>query len=136
MRLASIEDLPYIRAALVHHRPSLEKRGFVVEADLETAYNSLLLEIAAGNGYIVQDFLVMASVIKPWYSLDTVVQEWFTMSLKSHPAGVEQIVPFLESLAKRKGSSMIMTGDASKLLEPVWLGCGMLPCGKSFYKRV
>ena len=136
MRRAALEDLPFIHAALIHHRPALETRGFVVEADLDTAYNSLCYEISKGNGYIVQDFLVMANVITPWYSLDTVLQEWFTMSLKANPQGADRIVPFLEELAKQKKSSMIMTGDASKLLSPLWLSCGMLPCGKSFYKRV
>lgn len=136
MRLATLDDVPTIRKALAAFKARVSPDSFIGVIDLDKAMLGLAAEIQEGNGYIVQDFLVMVDVLTPWYSHDKVLREWFTLKLRFRASGHPALAPSLVAIGQQRGCSLVITGDTSNSLARWWLAGEMYPLTQSFFKKV
>lgn len=130
-------DLVPITAALEKLKAYASKYEWAVAIDFSKAVYTILAEAMNDKGFIVDGYLVMIDIIKPWYSNQEIMQEWLV--LKVYDGGSVDSVPVsLRTIAKHHGCKVIITADSSpvQLVAEAYNKAGYLPLTQSFYTKV
>lgn len=131
------EDYDYIMAALLRLEEYAKEYKWASGVNVDLAAYNLITYIEAGQGYVVDGYLVMVDEIKPWYSNEPILTEWLV--LKLFPGGsVDSVPAALIQIAKNRGISMIMTADSSpvNIVAGAYKRAGFNPLTTSFFTVV
>ena len=137
MRLADGRDHGPLRDALLRLQDYGKKYKFAVGVDYTTAEANVLHQVDTGNAYIIDGYLVLISVVVPWYATLPILQEWLVLKLYSG-GSVNSIPPALLELAASKGCKLVITGDSSpvNIMADAYHKACFTPLTQSFYKEV
>jgi hypothetical protein len=133
------EDWPSVEEALARFAKVAVSYPFVDGLDFERACTSIKDCIKAGDGYIIDGYLVMTTLLCPWYSTAKILQEWLVLKVyHTPPEGTKNIPEYLESLAARLGATRLITGDSSPvdIMGSTYRSAGFKPLTCSFFKEV
>lgn len=111
-RWADLSDMRAVHDGLRLMEQRAATYPFVVTTSLRKAAVSIEHAIITHNAYVIDGYLVLTDVIKPWYSEDAILQEWYVMRLYKGGT-VASIPPALKQIAKDLGCAIIMTADSS-----------------------
>jgi hypothetical protein len=123
--------------ALIKLEAYAKEYKWAVGVDFSLATGAIYTAIKAGQGYIIDGYLVMLDEVKPWYSDEPILTEWLVMKL--YPGGsVDSIPPALVQIAKQRGLKLVMTADSSpvNIVAGAYKRGGFSPLTTSFYKAV
>lgn len=136
-RWAEISDLSAVHDSLVLMEQRAAKYPFVITTSLRKAMQSVEHAIMTHNAVVIDGYLVLVDVVKPWYSEDAILQEWYVMRI--YPGGnVSSIPPALKALAVDVGCSIIMTADSSpvQIVAAAYEAAGFTKLTQSFCTKV
>ena len=132
-------DWPSVEKALAGFAKVAMNYPFVDGLDFERACTSIKTCIEAGDGYIIDGYLVMTTCFCPWYSTAKILQEWLVLKVyPTPPEGTKHIPAYLERLAVRLGATRLITGDSSPvdIMGSTYRSAGFKPLTCSFFKEV
>lgn len=136
------EDIPFIRAQLSVLQDR-SKAAHMKHTDLDTAVEYIRSGIKGwrppGSGpqaWLVDGFLVLATIGSPWHSSKPMVIE--DMIMKVFPGGdVRYAVEFLSDIAKWHGIEVIVSGDTQiGYMTPFYEGDGFRKLGTQLIKEI
>lgn len=137
-RLVSILDEAFaISDALVKLQKYAKAYSWTNEVDFDKACSAVGDFIGQGKAYVIDGYLVMIDVIQPWYSNDSVLQEWLVLKLYDG-GSVDSVPPALLAIAKERGCKSVATADSSpiSIVADAYTRAGFLPLTRSFTKEV
>jgi hypothetical protein len=108
---------------------------WVGEVDRDKACQAIDDTIAAGKAFVVSGYLVLVDVISPWYTSDSLLEEWLVLKLYKG-GSVDHIPNALEELRVLFNCSAVVSGDSSpvNIMAGAYKRAGYLPLTTSFYK--
>jgi hypothetical protein len=133
------EDWPDVEEALARFAKVAVSYPFVDGLDFERACTSIKTCIEAGDGYIIDGYLVMTTCFCPWYSTAKILQEWLVLKVyRTPPWGTKNIPEHLSAVAVRLGATRLITGDSSPvdIMGSTYRSAGFIPLTCSFFKEV
>ena len=110
---------------------------WAIGVDFLYAVGNIYDAVKAGQGYVIDGYLVMVDEVKPWYSKEPILTEWLVIKL--YPGGsVDSIPTALLAIAKERGISMVMTADSSpvNIVAEAYQRAGFDKLTTSFFKVV
>lgn len=136
-RQATLADMGAVDVGLRALQPHADRYPFIATTSLRKAYGSIEHAIITNNGFVVDGYLVLIEVIQPWFSEDTVLQEWFVMKLYDG-GSVANIPPTLMRIAHDLGCKIVITADSSpvQIVATAYKQAGFHPLTQSFCKKV
>lgn len=137
MRLADERDTSAIRQALLDLQEYAKAYDFAVGVNFTLATSNLADAVADGRGYVIDGYLVLVDKVTPWYSTQSVLQEWLVLKLYSGGT-TSSIPPALKQIAKSLGCVCVISGDSSPvhIMAKTYRDAGWPTLTQSFYKRV
>lgn len=136
-RNAKAADFPAIDAALRVMEERAAKYPFVITTSLRKATTSIEAAVFSHRAYVIDGYLVLIDVVEPWYSTDSILQEWYVM--KIYPGGdVSSIPPALLEIAKDLGCGIVMTADSSpvQIVAAAYEQAGFIKLTQSYCTKV
>lgn len=127
----------YVVDALIRLKQYASQYPWVGNIDFDKACDSVYQTMCDGNAYVIDGYLVLVDVIKPWYTDDKILQEWLVIKLV-HKEGqsVDSIPPALLKLAEERGCRAVITADSSpvSIVAGAYQRADFKPLTTSFYK--
>lgn len=138
MRLANDQDTKAIIEALSRLKNRAYRYGFVGTVDFDKALSTVLHSILAGDGYVIDGYLVMVRSLSPWYSTDKILQEWLVLKLYVPFRGLNSVPQGLVEIAQQRGCRMLITGDSAPvdITATAYKQAGFSNLTQSFYKEI
>lgn len=138
MRLATVEDRGEVVEACKRLAAYAVKYKWVGEVDYANGLTVLFTEIAKGNAYVIEGYIVFVDEITPWYTQDRLLQEWLIMRLHPAPGGLDEVPAVLLDIAKARGCVGVLGGDSSpvNIVAKAYEKAGWLALTKSYFKEV
>lgn len=138
LRAAAIDgDWDAVAQALIKLEQYAQQYKWAIGVDFLHAVGNIYDAIVAGQGYVIDGYLVMVDEVKPWYSEVPILTEWLVIKLYSG-GSVDSIPPALLEIAKQRGIGMVMTADSSpvNIVAGAYKRAGFSPLTTSFFKVV
>jgi len=136
-RQATLADMGAVVKGLWALKPHADKYAFVASTSLRKAQASIEHAILTNHAFVVDGYLVLIDVMQPWFSEDTVLQEWFVMKLYDGGT-VANIPPTLMRIASDLGCKIVITADSSpvQIVATAYKQAGFHPLTQSFCQKV
>ncbi len=111
-RLANSDDYVAISTALLQLAKYAEAYDWAGRVDLNKAYRNVIDVVRCGKAYVVDGYLVLTDTLTPWYSNDSLLEEWLVLKLYTG-GSVGSIPPAIEAIAKELGCIGVLSADSS-----------------------
>lgn len=137
LNLDSMDEMNHLTVALCKLHAFANQYEWANEISFPKANRAIRAFAKEGNAYVVDGYLVMVDTAEPWFSYDTVLQEWLVLKLY-RGGSVNSIPSALLEIAKERGCKTVMSADSSpiSIVAKAYEDAGFIPLTRSYFQKV